>query len=548
MSRKPRTLRAAAVALLVLPLLAAIVYRFAPATLPAALSGAVDLPADSACAVILSTNDEHGGLLPSRYPWAGDTPVGGAEALAGYVRTVRETSDCPVFLVSGGDMMQGTLISNLSAGRATIEVMNEIGYDAAAIGNHEFDWGIGTLEERLEQSRFPVLGANIFVEGTNRHPKWVQPYAILEKQGVRLGVIGAATRSTPSTTHPDSVAGLEFRSIAEALDRYIPEVRAKGADFVVAVMHAGGFCDRPSEEPGSGAAATRCAGEAIDELSATKEVFDYAATGHTHSRVDDRIHGAPVVQSYANLGAIGIGRLVRYASGEVVGELEGIYPLFPDSTPASPAIARLVRHYEEEATATAEAEVMTLAEALPKTRRGGYGLGRLIADAQREAADADVAMMNNGGIRTPLPAGLISYSDIFRVQPFQTTLIRLQLSGSQLLSALEHSITDAGPRDNLSGLTVEYDPEAVAGNRIRCARLADGSILSAEAIYIVAVNNFMAAGGDGFEVFKEARMAQQTGIVDLDALVSHLRQLPQPVTAPQEPRWIAIPGLSRGCS
>ena len=547
MSRKRRAAHLAVVSLIGLSLAAA-GYRFAPAALSAGFSGALGLASDSACAVILSTNDEHGGLLPSKYTRTGDALVGGAEALAGYVSAIREASECPVFLFSGGDIMQGTLISNLTLGRATIDVMNEIGYDGAAIGNHEFDWGVANLTARLAQARFPILGANIFVEGTDDHPDWARPYAILEKQGVRVGLIGATTRSTPVTTHPDSVAGLEFRSIAEALDRYIPEVRAQGVDFVVAVMHAGGFCNRPDHDDGEGPSGPRCTGEALDELAATTEVFDYAATGHTHSWVDDRIRGAPVVQSYANMSAIGIGRLTRYASGEVVSELEGVRPLFPDSTGPSPTVARLVQRYEEEATAVAEAEVATLAEALPKPRRGGFGLGRLIADAQRAAAAADVAMMNNGGIRTPLPAGAVSYGDVFRVQPFQNTLIRLRLSGAQLLAALEHSISDEGPRENLSGLTVEYDPEAPAGSRVRCVRLSDGRALDLDSTYSVVVNNFMAAGGGGFEMFKDAESAQQTGIVDLDAFVSYLRALPQPVTPPQEPRWIPIPGLTHGCS
>ena len=543
MTGRRRTVRLVLAAFFALTLAAA-TYRLRPSAASVASNFAAPGP-DSACAVILSTNDEHGGLLPSHYRWAGDQPVGGAEALAGYVSSVRQSSECPVFLVSGGDLMQGTLISNLTVGRATIDVMNEIGYDAAAIGNHEFDWGIQNLEARLAQARFPILGANIYVAGTDDHPAWARPYAILEKQGVRIGVVGATTRSTPTTTHPDSVAGLEFRSIAAALDRYIPLVRAESVDFVVAVMHAGGFCDqRPDETAADG---PRCAGEALDELAATSAKFDYAATGHTHSRVDDRVRGAPVVQSYANMSAIGVGRLIRHPSGEVVSELEEIRPLFPDSTPRSPAVARLVRRYEEEATAVADAAVATLAEDLPKPRRGGFGLGRLIADAQRAAANADVAMMNNGGIRTPLPAGPISYGELFRVQPFQNTLIRLELTGAQLLEALEHSIGDEGPRENLSGLTVEYDPEAVAGSRVRCARMSDGRPLSEDSIYVAAVNNFMASGGGGFEMFKQARSAQQTGIVDLDAFVDYLRSLPQPIRAPSDPRWVAIPGLGRGC-
>ena len=162
-------------------------------TVGSAAVGSLGSAADSACAVILSTNDEHGGLLPAVQPWSGNRPAGGAEAIAAYVNGVRQTSPCPVFLFSGGDLMQGTLISNLTSGRATIDVMNEIGYDAAALGNHEFDWGIRILQKRMRQARFPILSANTYEKGTNLHPRWVEPYAILERDGVRIGVIGATT-------------------------------------------------------------------------------------------------------------------------------------------------------------------------------------------------------------------------------------------------------------------------------------------------------------------------------------------------------------------
>jgi 2',3'-cyclic-nucleotide 2'-phosphodiesterase (5'-nucleotidase family) len=513
-----------------------------PALAGAAVGGSGSA-ADPACAVILSTNDEHGGLRPVVQPWSGDRPAGGAEAIAAYVNEVRETSPCPVFLLSGGDLMQGTLMSNLTGGRATIDVMNEIGYDAAAIGNHEFDWGIQTLQERVRQARFPILSANIYEKGTDVHPPWMAPYAILERDGVRTGVIGATTRSTPATTHPDSVAGLEFRSIAEALDLYIPRVRAEGVDFVVVVMHAGGFCGERNE---SGGGEGTCSGEAMDELDLTTARFDYVVTGHTHSRVDDRIHGAPVVQSYANMSAIARGRLTRHASGEVVAELVAIDTVYPDSTARVDAVKALVDRYEKEAEEVAMARVATLAEPLEKAYRGASTLGRLVADAQRAATGAEVAIMNNGGLRMSLPAGPISYGELYRVQPFQNTLILLELDGGFLLSALESSIDEDGIESNISGLTVEYDPQA-AGLRVLCARLTDGRPVSADSTYSVVVNNFMAAGGAGYWMLKEATTAKQTGIVDLDALVAYLEKQPQPITAPQDARWQAVIGGEAGC-
>jgi 5'-nucleotidase len=210
-------------------------------------------------------------------------------------------------------------------------------------------------------------------------------------------------------------------------------------------------------------------------------------------------------------------------------------------------VAAVVRRYEEEAAARSAETIATLSEPLPKVFAGGSRLGRLIADAQRAAVGADVAIMNNGGIRAELPGGPINYGDLFRVQPFQNTLIRLRLRGGLLLAALEHSLSERGLMANVSGLIVEYDPDEPRGARVRCARLADGRYVRRDSTYTVVVNNFMAAGGSGYWMFKKATEAEQTGIVDLDALVTFLKGQAGPVEAPPEARWIVRAGAPAGC-
>jgi 2',3'-cyclic-nucleotide 2'-phosphodiesterase/3'-nucleotidase len=475
------------------------------------------------CATILSTNDTHGRLLADTYSFAGERLVGGAAVLGGYFRDARAESECPVFLVSGGDAMQGTLISNLTDGVSTIAVMNELGYDALAIGNHEFDWGIDVLRDRIEQADFPFLGANTFERGTDRHPEWTRPYAIVERGGVRIGSIGVTTESTPTTTMPANVSALEFRSIAATLDRYIPEVRDQGVDFVVAMLHAGAFCD----------SAGTCRGEAVAELAATQERFDYAVTGHTHSRVATVIKGAPVVQSFANSTAFAVGRLERGADGSLDARLLEIQATYADEVSPHADIARLVEQYRETAAEQMERVVATLAEPLDKpTRGGGYALGRVIADAQREATGAQIALMNNGGIRRSLSAGPVTYNDLFELQPFGNTLVVLDLPGDRLIEALEHALSDSRPDAQVSGVTVLYDPGAPAGSRVREVRLPDGDVVRADGSYVVVANDFMSTGGSGYGALMGATSATLTGIVDLEALVRYLESRPQPVAGP----------------
>ena len=487
------------------------------------------------CAQIFSTNDTHGRLLPAAQSWSNGRPLGGSAALAAYVERERAAApECPLFVVSGGDIMQGTLISNLTDGRSTIEAMNEIGYDAAAIGNHEFDWGVDILIERVADAAFAMLGANIFLKGTDRHPDWIRPWAIVEREGVRIGFIGLTTTSTPVVARPSLVADFDFRSLADALDRYIPVVRAEGVDFVVAVMHEGAFCRIEPE----GAA---CEGEALDALAATSERFDYAVTGHTHSRVETEIRGVPVIQSFANTTAYGLGRIDRSADGTVSARALGIRQAWADEIAPDPEVEELVASYRAEIADLVDRIVVTLPEALPAPRDGDFPLGRIVADAQRHASGADIALMNNGGIRRPLPAGPVTFSDLFELQPFDNKLIRHTMSGTLLLRTLEHSVRDGDVDLHASGMTVRYDPAASYGARILDVTLDDGSPLRPEGRYTVTANDFIATGGGGYTTFAEAELIEPPGVADLEALVAYLQAQPDPFPIPRDPRWIESP-------
>jgi 5'-nucleotidase len=170
-----------------------------------------------------------------------------------------------------------------------------------------------------------------------------------------------------------------------------------------------------------------------------------------------------------------------------------------------------------------------------------YPLGHLVADAQRWAGKADVAVMNNGGIRADLPAGTATYGRVFEVQPFANTLHRFTLHGRDLRAYLEKLVGGrTPPRVHVSGVTLSYDPQRSPGNRLVSARLADGRQIDDNAQYTLVMNNFMATGGDGLALGSDALRSEPLPIIDLDAFVDYLRQLPQPVRAPTERRMIEV--------
>ena len=170
-----------------------------------------------------------------------------------------------------------------------------------------------------------------------------------------------------------------------------------------------------------------------------------------------------------------------------------------------------------------------------------YGLGRLIADAQRNVAKADVALVNNGGIRADLAAGLATYGDLYRVEPFQNRLMRLAVSGKVLKQALEHALTGDGPDAHVAGIVVWYDSGKPAGRRLKQARLANGKDVDDGRTYTLAVSDFLAAGGSGYAMLLGAPSGE-VGVTDLDALIQYLAVLRQPISAPDDRRFYRLGG------
>lgn len=482
---------------------------------------------------VLSTNDFHGALLATRPGFANGREVGGGAAIAALFAAEAEGFAGPTIRVSGGDVYQGTPTSNLTDGRATIAFFNAAGYDAAAVGNHEFDWGMETLVERTRQADFPFLGANIFLAGTDSVPPWTAPVARLVARSpdgsdsVRVAVIGLATEETPNVTRRSNVAHLEFRDPVDIVDAWVPRLRNEGHDFVIVIGHIGAVCD-------DGRA---CGGEAIDLARELIHPPDLIVGGHTHRAVTTVVNGIPIVEAGARGTRYSVTDLWR-VPGETRAQawIRGLPTTYADLVPPDSAAAAIVAAAVAEIGPRVNAVVATLAE--PLDRDGDeYPLGNLIADAQRALAEADIAMMNNGGIRDALPAGPVTWGMLYQVQPFENRLVRLRLTGAQVLETLETSLAGGSPDLHVSGLRVVFDPGAPAGARVRDAILSDGTPLRPDATYQVAVNDFLAQRGDGYEALGDPLERVDLDMLDLDALVAYLGRLPTPVRAPAEPRF-----------
>jgi 2',3'-cyclic-nucleotide 2'-phosphodiesterase (5'-nucleotidase family) len=485
---------------------------------------------------VIHTNDFHGRLLPQDPGWGAGRPVGGSAALAAHFDSARARFAGPAILLSAGDDLQGTAVSNLSWGRAVIDVFGRKGYDAAALGNHEFDWGQDTLRARVAGSAYPWLAANLYEVGTDRHPPWSRPWVLIERDGVRAGVIGLALETTPEVVMAGRTAGLEFRAAPPAVDRYAREARRAGADFVIVVAHTGAVCDEPGTEPTE--PSSGCEGRLLEIARAVTEPVDLWVGGHTHVRNFTDVEGVPVMQAYRFGLAYGVTDLER-TGGRTRVLHRAIEPAWVDAVDPDTAMARVVDEWGAEVRPVTERVVATFAEPLSNHDRqpGEFPLGTLLADAQRAGTGADIGFVNVGSIRRGLPAGPVTLGMLYELQPFQNDLIAVRLTGAGLRDALETALGDDGrPRAHLSGLTVHYDPASPAGRRVRRMVLDDGREVGPGDRVTVGTTEFVAAGGDGYAAFRDGDWTA-TGVVDLDALVAFIESLDPPVTVPVVTRW-----------
>jgi 5'-nucleotidase len=542
------------------------------------------MPAGEAVSLrVLAFNDFHGHLRPGE---AGTVAVpdpaapggvrrveaGGAAALAALIAERRAGRD-HVLVLSGGDLIGASpLTSALFHDEPTIEVMNRIGVDANVVGNHEFDRGRAELMRLMAGgcappaadgvrascaaptasyagARFPFLAANV----RDADGLAILPASIVRRVGtVRVAVIGAVTRTTPTIVAPAGIVGLRFEDEAEAINREVRSLRAQGIETFIAVIHEGG---RAAARTGAGGECVQASGPIFDIVDRLDRAVDLVLSGHTHQSYLCRRNGVPVAQSGA------YGRLLAEidlrldpATGDVVpGSLTmSNLPVLHDPARVDAAVAAIVERYASLARPRAEREVGRLREAVgtQPSAGGDSPAGRLIADAHLAATRgkavgaAQIAFMNPGGIRAGLamraPEGAVSYGDAFAMQPFGNSLVTMTLTGAQIATLLEQQWTGVNrdrPRilQPSAGFGYVWDANAPAGARVVPGTMRlDGRLIEPQAVYRVTVNSFLADGGDGFTVFTEGE-GRVGGPQDLDALTTWLRAR-SPLTPDAVPR------------
>jgi len=468
----------------------------------------ITLPLLAAEIIILHTNDVHS-RLESHLPQGASEEIGGRVRLATVVEQVRnEYGAHKVLLLDAGDSIHGTNIDNLFGGLPSIEIMGVMGYDAFTLGNHEFNYGQAILSERIGDASFPTVAANVTKEDGSLFTG--NSAIILQTNGVRVGIIGLVAEETPIVTHPKNVEGLVFHDPLIIAKNVVKSLRPR-VDLLIVLSHLG-----------------------YDKDVQLAEVFseiDVIVGGHSHTKLDHakRINGVLIVQSHEYANSLGFLRL-EMEDKEIVNYESKLIPVTAD-VPKNREVQAIVDRWNDRLQ-------QRLGEVIGDTstswdgerasvRTGETNLGNLVADIIKNATGADIAFTNGGGIRASMHPGDIRISDIYNVLPFDNTLTVVELLGMDIIDALEHGVR-LYPEENggflqVSGITFEVVPSGHVGGRIINVKFK-GRPIAAGNYYTVATNDFLAAGGDGYEMMKNGRLVADTGIMLRDLVVDYFSE------------------------
>ena len=434
---------------------------------------------------VIHTNDTHAAAKDD-----GKAQIGFAKVGA-YVQSLKK-SNPNVLVLDAGDMFQGLPFANLEKGHSMVDIVNKVGYDAMTVGNHEFDFGAKNLFEIEKKLNYPMLAANITKDGK----EVFKPYIIKEMAGAKVGIFGLATPETAYKTHPDNVKGYVFGDIVKSAQATVDTLKNKEkADVIIMIGHLGLYEGQDTS----------------DSVAKNVKGIDLIVDGHSHTTTDAGVKEGDTLIVSTGSSLKNIGKVELTLENNKVKEAKSSLLKYADFANVTPdaTIAELIKKVDD-------AQKPILDKVVGKTkvdlvgertivRTGESNLGQLATDAMLDLTDADIALTNGGGIRTSIPAGDITMGQLVAVFPFGNTLMVKDVKGSDILAALEHGVkeypNELGGFPHTAGMTFTLNAKAPVGSRISDAKV-NGQPLVKDKMYTLVTNDFMAVGGDGYDMLK----------------------------------------------
>lgn len=464
---------------------------------------------------IVHTNDTHARVLENANEGMGFSKI------ATKVNQLRKENP-NLLLIDAGDTLHGLPIATISRGEGIVKILNAMKYDVIVPGNHDFNYGRERLLELAEEMDFPMIAANIYKDGK----LLFAPYILRDVAGIKLAVLGLSTPETAYKTNPKNVEGIEFKDpVAQAAD-IVKELEGK-ADYIIALCHLGIDADS--------AYTSRKVAENVPGI-------DLIIDGHSHSTLPagEKSGNTLIVQTGSHAMNLGIVE-IEFQGDAVTTKARLFTKEDAKDLPHDPDIDTLTGKIQEENMPFTSVKVGETAIRLDgereHVRSKESNLGNLVADAIRKAAKADMSIVNGGQIRTSVEPGDITAGDIISVLPFGNYSVLKEISGADILAALEHGTSSypepKGGFPQVSGATFSIDLNKGKGHRISDVRIG-GEPLNPDKLYKLAINNFLSEGGDDYTMFIDTKTLEEHA--SLDEIVMDYIRASSPIDIKEEGR------------
>ena len=522
------------------------------------LSFAEDLRLD-----IMWSNDVHGGIDRSEATFMNPEfppQLGGGASAASLIKQVRSFRgpSRATLLLDAGDFFQGRPVGTVTQGRAVMEYMNAVGYDAMTLGNHEFDIMQPELIETLEMANFPILSCNVIDTTTGKTPWYAFPYTIVNRLGLRIGILGFTTTDTKLMSFPENIKNIDFLDEKVSVTKYVKILREEEkVDLVIVLGHAGLPYDIEKtyltryDAQGNPLYEERRAHWGYDAQEVAREVpgIDLFIGGHMHKGVPkpwvDPVTHTMVIQGYAYGSGMGLITLTIDPETKTISGYEApalregsMITLFEDQFIPDPEISKMIEAQVAVAEKGMDEIVGSAAVHLSRTNVDAQSpMGNTIVDAMRYMVDADFAFLNLGGVRAEIKNGPVSYRDIFEVMPFDNMLISFKCDGATLKRIIETRVEGSRAGLIVSGVNVVYSRTRPSWDRVTTLKIG-GEPWDPNKIYTVATTDFLMQGNAGLTMLMNIPPEDITNnnINLRDAIVHYFKQK-SPIKTKIDDRW-----------
>ncbi|ALD43731.1 MULTISPECIES: bifunctional UDP-sugar hydrolase/5'-nucleotidase UshA [Serratia] len=509
---------------------------------------------------ILHTNDHHGHFWQNDH---GEYGLGAQKTLVDGIRREVAAQGGSLLLLSGGDINTGVPESDLQDAEPDFRGMNLVGYDAMAIGNHEFDNPLSVLRQQEKWATFPLLSANIYQKSTGQ--RLFKPYALFDKQGIKIAVIGLTTDDTAKIGNPEYFTDMEFRVPAQEAKQVVEQLRKdEKPDVIIAATHMGHYDngEHGSNAPGDVEMARSLPAGYLDMIVGGHSQDPVCMAGDNRKQADyvpgtpcspDRQNGTWIVQAHEWGKYVGRAdfefrngelKLVHYQLIPVNlkkkvekadGTSERVY--YTQQIAEDPTMMKLLTPFQDKGKAQLGVKIGSVNGKLEgdrsKVRFVQTNLARVMLAAQRERADADFAVMSGGGVRDSIESGDITYKNVLKVQPFGNTLVHVDMKGrevEQYLAVVANMKPDSGAYAQFANVSLVADGKGVSEVKI------NGQPLQADKTYRMATLNFNALGGDGYPKLDGLPSYVNTGFIDAEVLKQYIEKHSPLDAAAYEPK------------